>query len=76
MGSYHEKRKCVDCFHTGLDDSSDHAATCMHCGAIQGIHCEDHCPTCGKSGFMGAACPICNGVYQLIPDDSTTSEEE
>lgn len=57
---------CDNCSYVGENDEDKSVSTCHYCGETQKNDCEDYCPTCDNSNYMGAACPKCNGPYTPI----------
>jgi len=63
-----ECRECGNCGHVGINDSSDTQAACHNCDWTGAEPSEDHCPGCAQTNCMGAACPKCGALYQLLAD--------
>ena len=66
---YVECRECVECGHTGINDSHDTDAACGYpCGWAGPSPIEDKCPGCQRENVMGSACPKCSGRYSILAE--------
>lgn len=63
-----ECRECLDCDHTGINDSHPTDALCNSCEWSGPSPKEDHCPECHKDGTMTVACPKCSGRYITVAE--------
>lgn len=61
-------RRCQKCGHVGVNDSLDGHAACHNCDWNGPEPDIDHCPECQDNNCMGAACPQCHGLYELLAE--------
>jgi hypothetical protein len=73
--TYIECRECSECQHVGINDAGQHIAACNHCPWYGPSPAEDKCPACSRIGTMGAACPRCGALYNLIAEKSITAPQ-
>lgn len=68
-----ECRECRSCGHVGINDSHAEMAACHACDWHGDSQKDDVCPGCASTNVMGAACPKCGGLYELIAETEMRS---